>query len=369
MELNEVTDARSPVHAPGVPRPPNLKALTSIRFFAALYVALFHMVRPYSLWGALAGFMGAGYVGVSFFFMLSGFILTYSHALEYESGKGNAVRFWVARVARIYPVYLISMIFAAYVNWSQFAKKIHVLGYVADLLMLQSWSIRVVDLFNVPAWSLSCEAFFYLLFPALLLRLRPRTVTRGILSFGAFWMLALAAPLVCVILYPEASWHELVVSAMPGEKYVHQVRRLPLLALPEFLAGMSLGWFYLRFGVSRRMATLFAAVGVIGTAVTLLFAGHIPMVLLNNGLLLPFFALLVLGLCQPNWLTRLLSIPFLILLGEASFSFYLIHFLFNDWTKRTFGAGETIPAALWKLAIVVSISVGLYLGVERPGAG
>ena len=55
-----------------LPRLPNLKALTSVRFFAALYVALFHMVRPYTRWGVFTAFFENGYVGVSFFFMLSG---------------------------------------------------------------------------------------------------------------------------------------------------------------------------------------------------------------------------------------------------------------------------------------------------------
>ena len=96
MDLKEITDVRNPVPTPGVPRLPNIHALTSVRFLAALHVALYHMVRPFSQWGPLAGAMSVGYIGVSFFFVLSGFILTYSHAAEYESGRGNAARFWVA---------------------------------------------------------------------------------------------------------------------------------------------------------------------------------------------------------------------------------------------------------------------------------
>ncbi|RXH58460.1 acyltransferase family protein [Granulicella sibirica] len=367
MELSQVTDARSPAYTPGVSRLPNLKALTSIRFFAALYVALYHLVRPFSLWGIFAGFMASGYVGVSFFFMLSGFILTYSHAREYESGKGNAVKFWVARFARVYPVYLISMLFAAYVNRSQFHMKIHILAYVTDLLMVQSWSIRTAAFFNVPAWSLSCEAFFYLAFPYLILRLRPSTATKSILSVAGFWLLGLAAPLVCIVLFPDASWQEFEGSIAPGARYVYMVRKLPLLAIPEFFAGVSLGWFYLRFGVGKSKSALFAVTGAIGTLAVLLFGTHLPLIFLHNGLLIPLFALLILGLCEPNWFTSLLSVPFLMLLGEASFSLYLIHFLFNDWMKNAFGVGETIPSALWKLVIVIGISIGLHLGVERPG--
>src|ERR1035437_8502357 len=108
--MTSVTDPRNPVLAKGVPRLPTLKALTSVRFFAAMHVALYHLVRPFTLWGALTPVISVGYVGVSFFFFLSGFILTYSHAAEFELGKGRPLKFWVARFARIYHVYLLRMI-------------------------------------------------------------------------------------------------------------------------------------------------------------------------------------------------------------------------------------------------------------------
>jgi peptidoglycan/LPS O-acetylase OafA/YrhL len=91
--MANITDPRNPVPARGVPRLPVLKALTSVRFFVAMHVALFHMVRPFSLWGPFTSLMSSGYEAVGFFFFLSGFILTYSHAAEYELGKGSSARF------------------------------------------------------------------------------------------------------------------------------------------------------------------------------------------------------------------------------------------------------------------------------------
>src|SRR5437763_10072877 len=165
MELAAVTDARSVAHSPGVRRLPNLKALTSVRFFAALHVALYHLVRPFDLWGPLAPLFSSGYVAVSFFFLLSGFILTYSHALEYERGKGNPTKFYVARFARIYPVYLLTTLAAGWIMRGQFDKPIHIVAFLADLLALQTWSVRTANFFNIPAWSISTEAFFYFVFP------------------------------------------------------------------------------------------------------------------------------------------------------------------------------------------------------------
>jgi len=365
MDLNQMTDARGPSRTPGVKRLPNIKALTSIRFFAALHVALYHLVRPFSLWGPFEAAMGAGYIGVSFFFVLSGFILTYSRSHEYEQGRGLASKFWIARFARIYPVYLVSMILAAYVSRAQFHPKIHILAYIADLFMLQSWSIRMAPFFNVPAWSLSCEAFFYLVFPFIFLRLRPSSFRRGMWTLAGIWMLALAVPLLCVWLYPLPSWHESAATAFGGAQ-VYRVRRLPILALPQFLAGISLGWLYIRFPPNRRTASFLATTGVISVAVVLMLANHLPLILLHNGLLIPIFGLLLLGLGEPNWFSSVLSNPVLILLGEASYALYLTHFLLNDWARELFGYHETIIDALWKLAVTIPFSIILHLYVERP---
>ncbi len=366
MEVAQLTDARGPAYTPGIPRPPNIKALTSVRFFAALWVALFHMLRPASALGAIfAPTISAGYAGVSFFFILSGFILTYSHAQEYEEGKGRAPKFWVARLARIYPVYVVSMALAAYVYRSQFHPAFHILAYIADLLMVQSWSMRMVLFFNLPAWSLSAEAFFYLVFPFLVMRLRPRSTRSAIAAIIGYWLLAMVVPLICLLVFPASSWHE-PYQANPGDGWILLVRRLPLLALPEFLAGVSLGWLHVRTPMSDRTAAWLAGAGMITLLVTLAAVDHLPFIMLNNGLLTPVFGLLILGLCRPNWLSRPLSNPVLVLLGEASFAFYLIHLMLENWMTTTFQIGDGALPVLLKIAIAMVLAILLHLGVERP---
>jgi peptidoglycan/LPS O-acetylase OafA/YrhL len=360
--MQDVLDPRNPVTTKGIPRPPVLKALTSVRFFAAMYVALYHLVRPFSLWGPFRPILSAGYVGVSFFFFLSGFILTYSHAAEYELGKGDAVRFWVARFAHIYPIYFVSMIFAGYVGFDLFKQPIHIIAYFADVFMVQSWSIRMVNFFHVTAWSLSVEMFFYLVFPFLLLRLRPTTRFRGWLAVFMFWILAMIPPLLCVLCDPASSWG----GAGPHSLQVFRVQRLPILALAEFLAGVSLGWIYLRFPPSKEVSRYLAPAGILAFSVGLLFSEHLPRIMIHQGLFIPFYSLIILGLCGENWISKLLSPAWLILLGEASYALYLFHFIFDDWTK-SHGAGDGLLAALWKLAIIVPLSIALHLLVERPG--
>lgn len=357
-------DPRSPAVTSGVPRPPVLKALTSVRFFAAFHVALNHVVRPFSRWGIFAGAIGAGYTGVAFFFFLSGFILTYAHAAEYERGKGSPLKFWVARFARIYPTYLLVMLVALLTNLGDVRRvPYHAVAFAADLVMMQSWSMRMVNFFHVGAWTLSCEAFFYFLFPFLLMRLRPKTRGIALALIAGFYLLAMIPPLAAMVRYPQSAYRE--VYDAPGSLFVFTVRRLPVLAAPEFLAGVSLGWFYLLFKPTRRASAVMAWLGLALLLVALFFAAHLPFVALHNGLLIPAYSLLLLGLTQDNALTRILSGRTLVLLGEASFALYLVHLLVESLLEPL-GYGHGVGAVTAILGGSIALSVLMHLYVERP---
>ena len=102
-------------------RPPTLYPLTGLRFFAAIAVVACH----YSLFwrtGAvsvpwLATLMGNGNLGVNIFFILSGFILTYTYLPVDAVMKGTLFNFYIARVARIVPVYFLALAVAAVPLW------------------------------------------------------------------------------------------------------------------------------------------------------------------------------------------------------------------------------------------------------------
>lgn len=360
-----LTDPRSPVKLPGASRPPVLGALTSLRYIIALHVAFYHFVRPFERWGHGRSFMEAGYTGVSFFFLLSGFILTYTHAAEYTAGRGSAPRFWMARFARIYPVYLLAVLLAVYVQHHLLLFPMERRAVLADLVLLQSWSSRLVRNFNVPAWSLSCEAFFYLLFPFVVLRLVRRSRAAYLWSIAGFVLLGMAAPLWGLLHYASPAWHELPDTRV-GYGEVLRIRRLPLLALPEFLAGVSLGWFYVHHGVSARLSRWLAWTGGICLVLVLCVSDHLPYLMLHNGLLIPLQCAVVLGLCGQHGLTRFLSHRWLMVLGEGSYSLYLIHLLVLFWMIDHVHLATSVANAVWQLPLITVASVLLYLYVERP---
>ena len=361
-------DPRAPVTAGDLPRPPLLPALTSLRFFAALSVALYHFLpqdnflpiqRP---GGILSGLFGSGYVGVSFFFVLSGFILTYAHGREFGEQRGSVARFYYARFARIYPVYLFSLLVSAAVFFGTFQNPRHVAVLVVDALMLQAWSAHTILFLNIPSWTLSCEAFFYVLFPLLLLRLRASSWRRTILWGAVLWLVALAIP--AAALGAQLGWHwALWLPEQPGALgFVMN----PLATLPLFLAGIVLGWAHLRSPLDGRAGLWATGAGGAVVLVAMLLAQHLPDTLLRNGLLLPGFAAVLLGAATENPLTRLLSARPLLLLGEASYAFYLLHYPLNRlWVDRLHG-GEGGLAAVEKLALLIPISIAVYVGLERP---
>ncbi|KAI3611845.1 hypothetical protein D8I24_0003 (plasmid) [Cupriavidus necator H850] len=164
------------------------KPLTSLRAFLALWVLCRHWFYGYGVDGTYfdigftSTFFDHGYLGVDGFFILSGFILTYN----YDPGPGGRLdwkKFIVARIARIYPVYVVCLLlFAIAVLARDVALHTHMLGtdgytapkFLLELSLLSAWRYAGPGGWNDVAWSVSAEWFAYVWFPLYLLS-APRT--------------------------------------------------------------------------------------------------------------------------------------------------------------------------------------------------
>ncbi|MCU1370774.1 MAG: hypothetical protein JWO77_1968 [Ilumatobacteraceae bacterium] len=139
----------------------HLPSLTAVRFFAAFVIVMRHLLGRFahpSVADASALFLGTD-EAVTLFFVLSGAIITLSW-----SSEERAAGFWRKRAARILPLYLLFGLLSAVWLVHQ-DQPVDLLDVVAYVTMTQAWTARVFAL-NNPAWSLSCEAFFYLVYPA-----------------------------------------------------------------------------------------------------------------------------------------------------------------------------------------------------------
>jgi peptidoglycan/LPS O-acetylase OafA/YrhL len=352
---------------------PRLHALTTLRFFAALHVVLFHMrvvgILPGGPWW-YQNFASIGFVGVNFFFVLSGFILVYT----YDGPQLSPPKFWRARFARIYPAYVLSLIVAApffffavrnldlpFFAWS---KQHLVLACVLTLSLLQSWVPQAALTWNSVCWSLSVETFFYLVFPFALLRSKKLSEKTLFLCLGAFWLLSLCFSLSYLHFHPDGI--DKINSGETNLFWKNVLSFNPVVRLPEFLMGMFAGKLFLARSSDKKSGALLIITGLLGFATVILFAQQIPNPILSAGILSPAFAAIIYGAAlQPKW-TSFLALPPLVLLGDASYSLYLLHSLIItrifDLFPRFFWSGRVVLSLIG--AIVASILA--YRFVEEP---
>ena len=335
-----------------------LEQLTSLRFFAALMIVFHHA----------DGLFGIGHAplnlgqGVSFFFVLSGFILTFVYP-SLDSGR-EVRRFWLARFARIWPAYLVTFLFA----FALLLFEWNTLTGVAHLAMVQAWVPLSVFYFsyNAVAWSISTEAFFYLAFPAL------------IRNWARTWQVKLAATIVLLVAlvavtnalhlpeYANANnendgWK----STVHGLIYVN-----PLARLLEFVTGMVLA----RFWVATRSPSAgwtiaeIAALAACGAAMyyTPRFAEVIraplgdaaALWMIHSGSFLAFASVVLVMAQGAGAISRLLRLRPLVVLGEISFSLYLLHqtllsvWRTNEWWQGFVGGALFFSALLGLSALV-----------------
>jgi peptidoglycan/LPS O-acetylase OafA/YrhL len=363
---------------------PRLGALTALRFFAALHVVLFHM----RVVGILAGgpwwyqnFAGIGYVGVNFFFVLSGFILVYTYA-----GPSLATRrFWQARFARIYPAYVLSLIAAApfflyavrhlnlpFLAWSSR----HLTGAcILTIGLLQAWVPQAALTWNPVCWSLSVEAFFYCVFPFLLAWSKKLPERKIPVCLIGCWLVSLSCSLTYVFLHPDGA--DKINSPETTLFWKNVLSFNPLVRLPEFAIGMLTGCLFLTGKGNRKLATPFVLSGLVGFGMVTIFAGKIPNPVLSTGLLSPAFALVIYGLAlEPRW-SYFLRTPWIVLLGNASYSLYLLHSLIimrafallsllPRWARVGGALGAAVAAALVSYYLVEEPARKLLRPRERP---
>lgn len=279
----------------------------------------------------------AGPIAVSYFFVLSGFIMAvayYAPLKANPTANFNKWRYWLARLARIYPVYLLALALMIVANLRGDGSDPLTVGL--SLSMLQAWFPGYAMTLNSPGWSISVELFFYLSFPILLLLVK-RDKLQGLMIFSLLlWLLSqgLQTWLHNLDSYaPKTPLHEFI--------YYH-----PLMHINTFVMGFIVGvyfcngrlnWLNNRWnGLLLLCVTLL--IGLLLIAENSLETAFGFLIDYNNGLIAPLFLAVIVLLAQNNGLTaKLLSIPVLMLLGEASYSLYILQRPIYGIYDRTLG--------------------------------
>jgi peptidoglycan/LPS O-acetylase OafA/YrhL len=280
---------------------------------------------------AVVNLSRTGYVAVSGFFVLSGFILAYNYGKDPRWPWRRLINFAVARFARIYPVYCIGLLLTVpfFVLWVIRGISMFGVWQIRSLLLnlglLQAWDPRIALSWNSPGWSLSAELFFYLCFPLLMTSFSG--VRRSLSVVGALvlvWIVSLSVPVLFTFdgsgygpasAYGEASLGAPVVDEMT----MNFVKFNPLVRLGEFCMGLLVCRIYwLLRGKWSQRGYWFYVPAVAGLVGVLAFAQRLPYLPTHNVLLAPLFASMILGLAlEGGFLAALLSRPPVVFLREG----------------------------------------------------
>ncbi len=332
-----------------------LPALTGVRFFAAMAVLLFHYGAGFSerihAPSPVRHLLHNGFLGVSLFFVLSGFIITYSH-FSASMTPGVVGRFYWARIARIYPLYMLALLLALPVLTAPLAS----LDALSVLTMTQAWTGPASGhgyAWVMQAWTLSIEAVFYLLFPFYWPWVRRLSQT---------WTIVLA--LTCAALIIAFG----VPTIGPGLETVPLLGAgvlipIPVFRIAEFTYGMAICQVFVRSPWSLRgrpadcvelglaaamVATLVTASSPQGKAVFTVLTGMFLLVTAHGA----------------GVVSRLLSTRLLLLLGGASYALYILQQPVHSWCAMLLRApyDQVVSPVVTLIA-----AIGAYLLVEQPG--
>ncbi len=331
QEAHDSSRSGQPVSVPSAVRTAkkeNIPALTGLRCFAALNIVFFHFSNA-KWFGPFAPIVDNGYTSVSFFLLMSGYILAYNYSDRAAAGKLSTRNFWIARLSRLYPVYLFALLLSLGMLAEEWRTRTHAEfghGVALTLVLLQGWVPTLCKFWNTPAWTMCTEAFFYLIFPAVILWKRPKRIWPLLGVMLGLWILGMALPGLYMWLHPDGNLHP---DRYADDFWIRALKYSPPPHVPSFLFGIALadldamitrnGWKRLALGL----------LGMGGIYIVLYYGDHMPYPLMHNGLLMPLFGLAILGLAGQNLIARFFGFFPFVAIGRASYCLYLVHF--NLW--------------------------------------
>jgi peptidoglycan/LPS O-acetylase OafA/YrhL len=335
-----------------------IQALTGLRAFLAIWVVTRHLFHafdggPFFDLGMSVPLFDKGYLGVDGFFILSGFILAYNYAND-ANGRAFSYRdFITARFARVYPVHFVCLFAAAaMILFKEHHLHKHIigtdqttwLGFVQNLFLVNSWSLKTITGWNDVAWSVSAEWFAYVFFP-LFIMLAP---ARNRLFASIALLLPIAALGVAEL---NAADH----LSLPGG-----LMRL----VPEFYAGVLLCRL-------RRMGSF---------ADLPMFTGIFAIALVLGGVFVGIDSLSVVGLgvlvfalsSRTEWLARPLSLGWVVYMGEVSYCLYMVQRFPLEalsYARKNFHVVGALPMPVQMLVFFTALilcAMALHHVIENP---
>ena len=363
--------ADEPALSATAPRKPALPALTGLRTLLAVNIMFFHFTP--ALPAFIRPVVDNAFTFVGCFFLISGFILAYNYA---DRPTLSLRKFYVARISRVYPVYLLVLVLSIpflFEEWKAHTHAAFFAGLALTPFALQGWSPTLATFWNTVGWTLPAELMLYLCFPWILRFLRAHsarieTPARLIAGILILWAIGITPHLLYHFTNPDH-----LPAAANRYTYAFWLRLLkytPPAYFCTFTAGVLLARLHGILHLPPLRRGLLALSGLAGLALFLAFAAdRVPYVIIHGSLLLPIFATIVLGLSGPNLIATLFAWRPVVLLGETTFALYLIHFnaflLIHAWKlpERL----HLTPFDPWiSYAFIMLLALAITFLFERP---
>ncbi len=345
-------------------------ALTGIRAIAAYLVFVHHYANTSQVAGPLYRFLGEGHVGVTLFYVLSGFLITWNYSGKAFQDRSYWFLYVSRRMARIYPLYVFLLI----LTWAVPLILYHASPptFMSAFLNVTLWK-GFFDKFKFdgigPSWSLTVEETFYLFARFLFAAVRRfgYVTVQGLLYAAGGLLLILGSHVTFYGFFGDFRFVALYTffgrsfEFILGMALADAIRRRPeLLTKSEWpvaltylgLGGAALLVFWMSL---LRHGTQFGVFHPLGMA-------------LNNLILPVLVCVLFLGLVRERtWLQRMLSTPAFLFLGRTSYAFYLVHFgvVSTQVAARLQIANPQVKVAVLFVALNIIAAV-LYLLIEHP---
>ncbi len=338
--------------------PPRLYSLDAARGLAALAVVVWHWQHMYWLDGhrqidrteqpfytVLSPFYEAGYIGVDFFFVLSGFIFYWLYSEKITRGQSDATDFALLRFSRLYPLHILTLTIVVALQAMRPADFVYPassnINFVMQLFLIQSWAgIENGATFNGPAWSVSVEIFLYVVFWTIC-RIKWGSSVATAVGFGVLGSaVAMVSPTIGMA----------IAGFFFGGVAFYAWRRLirteALWMIPAVLA--LFGWI-----AAVALAPLLSEQTALLGRIVLFPTTVLAIALIESRVSLPFEKL--------AWL------------GDISYSSYLLHFplqlvianlVLLGWLSSDTAQGEVVFAVFF--AVLIALSLVSFRWFERP---
>ncbi|MDN3695222.1 acyltransferase [Chryseobacterium tructae] len=327
-----------------------ISQITFTRFLAAMAIVISHFNKDLFLYkiNYISNIFLKANVGVSYFFILSGFIMIVAY---HKKNRIEYFDYYRNRFARIYPLYVLGLLLYLVTRYSNFS----IYKGFLYLFGLQSWIPGEAMILNFPGWSISVEFLFYLLFPLLY----NYFYSKGNKSIWVVTVIIWIMTQVFCSLYVDSSYYK-----GPHTESHELLYYFPLMHINEFLVGNLAGLFFVKnSGQKNYDVPVIIIFGLI--LLSLIF---LPWFYHNGLMALLFIPLIVLISKNNGVLTKVFSLKPLEYLGEASYAVYITHIPVLYILREVVGKYNFSIDTVFGIYIIVVIltSILFYQCIEKP---